>query len=329
MFDASHPTKGKRFNNAARDLVVGINQRKFSRFRMLSPRLATRAELSLVHSETYLSEVLDLGLSNEWQGERKNLALLAALFAGGTLTALKELLTGDADIAIHFAGAKHHAQRDKSSGFCVFNDFAIAAKIATAAGHKVAIFDLDAHHGDGVENLLRNDPVLTYSVHDATIFPGTGFISEPELLIHNLPLAAGSGDTELADAVTEFINLAEQFGATMIFIAAGADGHKADPLSTLNYTTSGISNAVSSIRSRFIELPMLIGGAGGYRPDDITPEVWSNVALAVIEVTKKPARQYFNLASFNFDDDQEIAAAAAAIFAKFIEANDLSKREEN
>jgi hypothetical protein len=73
---------------------------------------------------------------------------------------------------------------------------------------------------------------------------------------------------------------------------------------------------------------MLIGGAGGYRPDDITPEVWSSLALAAIKMTKKPARQYFNLANVNFDDDQEIAAAAAAIFAQFIEANDLPKREE-
>jgi acetoin utilization protein AcuC len=256
------------------------------------------------------------------------LAELAAVFTGGTLVGLDALLTKKADLAIHFAGAKHHAQANTSSGFCIFNDFAIAAKLATSAGHRVAIFDLDAHHGDGTEFLLRAEPVLTYSVHDATIFPGTGFTSEPELLIHNLPLAAGSGDTELADAVTEFINLAENFGATMIFIAAGADGHTADPLSTLNYSTTGIANSVSKIRSRFIELPMLIGGAGGYRPDDITPEVWSSLALEVIQVTRKSARQYFNLAGVNFDDDKEIEAAAAAIFAKFIEANDLTTKEE-
>jgi acetoin utilization protein AcuC len=328
IFDPTHPTQGRRFKLAAELLIHEASKLNQHELEVKAPKPASLDQLLLVHEPEYLDQVLNHGLSREWAGSRPDLAELAALFAGGTLVGLDALLSKEVDLAIHFAGAKHHAKANTSSGFCIFNDFAIAAKLATSAGHRVAIFDLDAHHGDGTEFLLRAEPVLTYSVHDATIFPGTGFTSEPELFIHNLPLAAGSGDLELAAAVSEFINLAEQFGATMIFIAAGADGHTADPLSTLNYTTAGIAKAVSTIRLRFIELPMLIGGAGGYRPDDITPEVWSSLALAAIEVTKKPARQYFNLANVNFDDDQEIEAAAAAIFAKFIEANGLTKREE-
>ena len=97
------------------------------------------------------------------------------------MVALESLLNNEADLAIHLPGAKHHAQYDHSSGFCVFNDFAIAADIATKDhGLKVAIIDIDAHHGDGVENLTRENPsVLTFSIHESGIFPGTGNSDEP------------------------------------------------------------------------------------------------------------------------------------------------------
>jgi acetoin utilization protein AcuC len=210
-----------------------------------------------------------------------------------------------------------------SSGFCVFNDFAIAAKIAQQHGYKVAIFDLDAHHGDGTEELLRTEPILTYSVHDATIFPGTGMSSNPNQFAYNKPLASGAGDKELDTAVSEFIEVAQRFGATMIFIACGADGHALDPLSTLNYSVNGIASAVAQIRSSFLELPMLIGGAGGYHPDTFTPEIWSNAVLAAGTVKRvQTKRHYFDLAGIDLDNDQQLEALYDAII------DTLNKKQE-
>ena len=132
-----------------------------AQFTEVEPRLATRAELERVHAPSYIDEVLDNHLSGQWSGKRADLALLASTFVGGTLVALNALLSKEALTAIHFPGSKHHAQNDHSSGFCIFNDFAIAADIATKDyGLRVAILDIDAHHGDGVENLTADNPMV-------------------------------------------------------------------------------------------------------------------------------------------------------------------------
>ena len=254
---------------------------------ILEPRLATKAELSRVHSPKYIDEVLDRHLTGQWSGVRPDLSELAALFAGGTLVALDALLTGKTKTAIHFPGAKHHAQLDHSSGFCVFADFALAADIATKDfSKKVAILDIDAHHGDGTENLTAENPnVLSFSIHEKGIFPGTGNNSTPEKLVYNYPLGAegtegeiGKGDEALLRGVSEFCRLADEFNADFIFVAAGADGHEDDPLSSLQFTIAGFKAVAVHLRKKFSNTPILVGGAGGYLPDTRTPEVWSKLA---------------------------------------------------
>ena len=96
-----------------------------------------------------MEEVTEDWITDEWDTQNEELALLAQTFAGGTLVALDALLNGQTLTAIHLPGAKHHAQFDHSSGFCVFADFAMAAKVSVSKGLKVAILDVDAHHGDG------------------------------------------------------------------------------------------------------------------------------------------------------------------------------------
>jgi acetoin utilization protein AcuC len=254
---------------------------------IVEPRLATRAELSRVHSSRYIDEVLENHLTGQWSGARPDLSELAALFAGGTLVALDALLTGKAKIAIHFPGAKHHAQYDYSSGFCVFADFALAADIATKDfSKKVAILDFDAHHGDGTENLTAENPnVLSYSIHEKGIFPGTGNSSIPEKFVYNYPLGCEGdegdiekGDEALLKGVAGFGRLADEFNADLIFIAAGADGHVEDPLSSLQFTIAGYEAVAKNLRKQFPNTPILVGGAGGYLPDSRTPEVWAQFA---------------------------------------------------
>ena len=259
-----------------------------AQFTEVEPRLATRAELERVHAPSYIDEVLDNHLSGQWSGKRADLALLASTFVGGTLVALNALLSKEALTAIHFPGSKHHAQNDHSSGFCIFNDFAIAADIATKDyGLRVAILDIDAHHGDGVENLTADNPmVLTYSIHEKGIFPGTGNESDPDRNIYNFPLipknagieSSGKGDEALGAGVAHFMHLLDAFKADLIFITCGADGHKEDPLSSLEYSVEGYAGTAKQLRSHYPEIPMLLGGAGGYLPDTRTPAVWSEFA---------------------------------------------------
>jgi acetoin utilization protein AcuC len=280
--------------NAKKLLTDSLSEKNIE-LKIVKPRLASQDELLRVHSSRYISEVLDDHKSGQWAGERPDLSNLAALFAGGTLVALDALLTGETNTAIHFPGAKHHAQYDYSSGFCIFADFALAADIATKNhGKKVAILDIDAHHGDGTENLTAENPnVLTFSIHEKGIFPGTGNESEPSKLVYNYPLGSkdpaqnrNKDDQALIDGLMEFCRLADQFQPDLLFIACGADGHAEDPLSSLMFTLEGYSDAAKLIRSRFPLLPILVGGAGGYLPDTRTPEVWSHIATRLINTSR-------------------------------------------
>jgi acetoin utilization deacetylase AcuC-like enzyme len=174
----------------------------------------------------------------------------------------------------------------------VFADFALAADIATKDfSKKVAILDFDAHHGDGTENLTAENPsVLSYSIHEKGIFPGTGNCSVPEKFVYNYPLGdhngegdSGKGDEALLKGIADFGRLADEFNADLIFVAAGADGHSEDPLSSLQFTISGYEAAAKYLRKQFPNTPILIGGAGGYLPDTRTPEVWAEFCREIIK----------------------------------------------
>lgn len=295
VFHDSHPTQGRRFTHAADHVREGAKESGVLVTEIVADYFPSFEKLGYGHSREYVESVLLDGICSEWSGVRRDLATTALRMAGGTLLAVEELLAGRALTAVNFAGAKHHAMRSRSSGFCVFNDFVIAARHVLNHGHtvyspaiarrvpvrRIAILDIDAHHGDGTQALLGDDPrVFTFSVHDSTIFPGTGREDDPFRHIFNRPLAAGSGDEDLESAISDFVLFADRFRPEMIFIAIGADGHATDPLSTLQYTEAGLERAVRLVRRAYRDTPILLGGAGGYQPDDVTPRVWSRMALA-------------------------------------------------
>lgn len=285
VFDPTHPTQGRRFANA-RNLLTTLALKNEISLVEVEPRTATPVELERVHLKSYVAKVLNGNISGEWGGERPELAHLSSLFAGGTLVALDLLLRKETKLAIHFPGAKHHAQFDRSSGFCVFNDFALASTIATQDfGLNVLILDIDAHHGDGVENLLaKNSKAVTFSIHQKGIFPGTGYDSSRGSF-YNFPLSAGASDDDLLNAVDDFIEIVGtheriwDWTPDLLFITCGADGHEEDPLTDLNYSVEGYLGVARKIRERFPDLPILLGGAGGYLPDNRTPEIWAKFAV--------------------------------------------------
>lgn len=284
-FSETHPTQGRRFINGFNRLIEKLGDTTYS---VDSPRLASLQDLARVHSEEHIHAVVKNYVCNEWEGARPDLARFAQFFVGGTLVALRQIIQGDADIAIHLPGAKHHAQRDYSSGFCVFNDFAIAADIATKEHNlKVAILDIDAHHGDGVENLTADNPdVLTFSIHQSGIYPGTGHENNISKHIYNVPIdpfsVANPGQI-MRDAVSSFTTLAKEFGADIVFITAGADGVAGDPLTNLGYSLDDYIAAADIIATNLDGIPLLIGGAGGYLPDTLTPEVWATFINQLVQ----------------------------------------------
>ena len=282
IFDKSHPTQGRRFLHGRNRVIIEGQNRQLN-IDEFTPEIPHTDDLLLVHDPIYVHDVTVKGLSDEWDGPRHDLGDLAKLFVGGTLTAVDLLLEEKTKLAIHLPGAKHHAMRDYSSGFCIFNDFAIAATKLTQLGKKVAIFDCDAHHGDGTEALTKANPnIMSFSVHQWGIFPGTGLVSDWERKALNFPLAANTDDEGLKDATQSFLDVCFDFEPDFIFIACGADGLADDPLSELKYTVGGYELAMKSIRMAYPDTPILFGGAGGYLPDDQTPDLWAKASLALV-----------------------------------------------
>jgi acetoin utilization protein AcuC len=235
-------------------------------------------ELSLVHTPDYLDRTLVEGRNREWSGVQPNLGAVAAHMFAGTVQLAHAIERGDVRVGFSPQGAKHHPMADRGSGFCVFNDMAWAAKHFAAQGKRVLYVDLDAHHGDGVEALIRAEPlVMTCSVHDSTIFPGTGHEHAPDEHVYNYPLLAGSGDEALMSSLERITALGESWRPQVVLIAIGADGHETDPLSTLKYTYDGYRAAAESLGRLAArhDAPVLLGGAGGYQPETHTPRVWA------------------------------------------------------
>jgi len=284
IFDAHHPTQGRRLMLAREMLLKEAKEAGLIVKELPAGFLPDRELLHLVHTPDYVDQVLIQGTCNEWSGSRTDLGALAQRMAGGSFVAVQALLQGQALTAVNFAGAKHHAMADHSSGFCVFNDHAMVAKHLlrnNEAVTRIAIVDFDAHHGDGTEELLRDEPnALTFSIHDSTIFPWTGHTESPDQGVFNRPLAAESGDQELLASIDDFTRIATEFEPDLVFVAMGADGHITDPLSTLTYSVDGMCAAIARVREALPEVPFLLGGAGGYQPDSITPHAWALMTLA-------------------------------------------------
>jgi acetoin utilization protein AcuC len=269
---------------------VRLAQQSPLAFDLVEPIAATPEELRWVHSQDYIDQVRG-GRHPEWDGHRPQLHRLASLIVGGTLEAARRISYGEVTRAFHPMGAKHHAQRTTASGFCIYNDMAVAATFLADAGMRVLYLDWDAHHGDGVESLLEHrSDVMTASIHNGHIFPGTGQSHRPEAVAYNWPLPFGALGSDLLSALDEALDLASAFQPDVVLLAAGADGHRADPLGALGYELSDFQHAatrVSNFSREHCASKLLVGGAGGYRADDWTPQVWLEVLHAIVETTEE------------------------------------------
>lgn len=216
----------------------------------------------------------------------------AAAVAGGSLAAIEAILGGDVEHAFHPGGGLHHALADRASGFCIYNDPALAVARARAAGLRVLYVDLDVHHGDGVQALHLADPgVLTVSIHESGryLFPGTGFVEELGTGIAaatavNVPLEPFTGEGAWLAAVERLVpELAATFGPDVVVSQHGADSHALDPLAHLRVTTTAMGAAarlVDAVAHRYAAGRWLATGGGGYDVYRVVPRAWALVWLA-------------------------------------------------
>jgi acetoin utilization protein AcuC len=214
----------------------------------------------------------------------------AAHIAGATMRAAELVMSGEYTRAFNIAGGLHHARRAEASGFCVYNDLACAIRwLQQTHGARVMYIDIDAHHGDGVQQIFYADPdVLTVSFHEsgAFLYPGTGFIDELGEddgygYSVNVPLDPHTDTESFIDCVRALVPpLAEAFAPDVIMLQAGCDAHILDPLTHLRCTTALYREAVrivSDVADTHCNGRIIATGGGGYAIYTVVPRAWTIV----------------------------------------------------
>ena len=264
------------------------------------PDPATDAELELIHERDYIEVVKrasgpDHGVINGRYGLGSSdnpifpgMHDASALVAGATLAAARALWEGKADHGVNIAGGLHHAMADHASGFCIYNDPAIAIQwLLNQGAERIAYVDINVHHGDGVQAAFYNDPrVLTISLHEdpATLFPGTGRPSEtggpdaPGYAV-NVALPAGTRDAGWLRAFHAVVPpLLRAFDPQILVSQHGCDTYWRDPLANLALTIDGQRAAHQALHNLAHELAggrWLVTGGGGYEIVFAVPRTWT------------------------------------------------------
>jgi len=277
-----------------------------------TPRPASDAALAGVHTPEYLEVVRRAGRG---EADRATLARhglgpgdtpafpgmyeSAALYAGGTRDAAELVLSGEYATAFNVAGGLHHAHPDHASGFCTFNDLALAVNVFLEAGlSRVAYVDIDVHHGDGVEACFWNDPrVLTISLHESGqfLYPGTGFVEDmggeaaPGTAL-NVPFFPYTRDVAWHEAFDAVVPPAlERFAPEALVLQLGADAHWDDPLAHLQLSSRGWMQAVEKLLALGAGKPVVVTGGGGYNLKTVA-RLWTMVqALCAGVAAELPA----------------------------------------
>jgi len=273
--------------------------------RLEEPRPATRQELIAVHDPAYIDAVQTLGAAGSVVHELSDLAedhgfaqsdnpvfhgmdQASALVAGGTIVAAEAIMSGRALHAFAPAGGLHHAHYSRAAGFCIYNDPAIAiAAVRSRYGGRIAYIDVDAHHGDGVqEAFYRNASVLTISLHESGryLFPGTGFVHDlgddaGYGYSVNVPLEPYTSDEPFLRAVEEVVvPLVRAYRPDLIVTECGCDSHWLDPLTHLATTTRlwpALARIFHDLAHEVCDGRWLATGGGGYDLYNVVPRAWT------------------------------------------------------
>jgi acetoin utilization protein AcuC len=256
--------------------------------------------LELVHTPSYIEAVrrasssvqadVEHGLGTEDDPVFAGMHDAASLVAGATVAAARAVHQGRHQHAANIAGGLHHAMPSMASGFCIYNDPAIAIAWLLKEGvERIAYVDIDVHHGDGVQATFWDDPrVLTISVHESgrTLFPGTGFAYEvggPEARgsAVNVALPAGTGDGGWLRAFHAVVPpLVRAFKPQILVSQHGCDTHALDPLANLLVSLDGQRTAHAALHALahdVCEGRWLLTGGGGYELVRVVPRTWTHL----------------------------------------------------
>jgi len=299
VYRDDHPLKPRRLVGV-HDTLERLGAFARSNAVLLAPRDATIAEIERIHSPEYIRAVEAASAHPEGDHSRWGLSArgdtppfagmheASLLTTGATIVGLEEVMAGRLRVSFNGAGGLHHAMRSRASGFCIYNDPAIACGLLADRGLKVAYVDIDAHHGDGVQAAFYDtDQVLTISLHETgrSLFPGTGFADERGTgkgagYSINVALPAYTDDQAYVTAFDAVVPaLIARYKPDVLVTQQGIDSHFSDPLTHLQVSTHGREHVVR--RFRDLGLPWVAMGGGGYDLDAVARD-WSMEYLIML-----------------------------------------------
>jgi acetoin utilization protein AcuC len=302
-----HPLRPERVSLAVA-LMRAYGLVRPDALRPVEPTPASDADLLRVHDAAYVDFIRRVSRTGEVERPERGIGPLedtrpfvgmheaSTLIAGATKLALELVLGGSFTRAFAPAGGLHHARRDRASGFCVYNDVAVAIASALAENPdlRVAYIDIDAHHSDGVQAAFYESPhVLTVSLHEsgAYLFPGTGFPDERGRgkglgFALNVPLPPyANGECYRLAFVEAVVPAVRAFRPDVVVAQCGADAHHSDPLTHLALTLPDFRDLYERIISLAEELcggRIVAMGGGGYSWASVVPRAWTLLAAALV-----------------------------------------------
>ncbi|HYT78898.1 MAG TPA: acetoin utilization protein AcuC [Actinomycetota bacterium] len=301
-----HPLRPARVI-LTRDLIKAYGIVDGERVVEAPARDATLDELRLVHTDRYIDAVTRAGHGEQGRwgifglGPGDNpifpqMHEASARVAGASLSAAEAVVKGRAEHAFNPAGGLHHAMPERASGFCVYDDPAIAMAWLLQQGiDRIAYVDVDVHHGDGPQAIFYEDPrVLTISLHQyGWIFPGTGDVSEAgagraEGTKVNVPFPASTTDEEWLMAFRAVVPpLVKTWKPDVLVTQLGCDTHFTDPLAELGLSTNAYRETAVMLHELAHEAAggrWLATGGGGYQWARVVPRAWTIYFAEMAEV---------------------------------------------
>lgn len=297
----SHPERPARLDAVRAGIEsAGLG----SEMTILPWREATRCELERVHPAGYLDLLEALSGSGGGRLDADTAASTgswnAALGAAGAGLAAVEALESGAATAAFLAVRPpgHHAVASRAMGFCLINNAAVTAASLAERGERVLVFDWDAHHGNGTQDIFWTNPAVLYvSLHEWPLYPGSGRLDETgggagAGTNLNVPLPAGAtGDVYLA-AIDEVIGpVVERFAPTWVLVSAGYDAHRADPLTGLALSAGDFADLTRRVEA-MAPCPgrCVVFLEGGYDLEALRDGVAATLgALASTDVRSEPS----------------------------------------